>query len=420
MSATPILFAAGPNGVTLNVPDGVTVELIGASVDPLPPKSEAEQRALVAAALEKPEYGQPLSKLAAIKRRAAILVGDLSRPAPYDTVLPTIIENLVKAGIRPSRIAVFACPGGSGPLLGRAAIHRYGEEVCGDHEAVAWPLEGTPGLLYDTADLRIAVASMTALERFGAYLPDGTNVDFALSVELGTKATIDIESVRAFEWCSGEGSARLEPCKAFSAEVWITSGGGGAWEETLEEALLGLRAMREAVPLNMSSIAKEYMAKRDEKQSDASFGRLLSKALNESRKPGHNFVTARTAVLIFSGAEGIGSARFAQDVWALVEQAEEILAAGKALNLAQKPSAPYDPASTLADALSRYKNTVLFAPEFCAHPEGEDLAERIAAAPNVAKRLALCASERELWAALELLHGLAYTLAAQPLGWRAF
>src|ERR1043165_7913014 len=138
MSGTPILFAAGPSGFELTVPEGVNL-IQGTALDTSAPLSESVQRALVATALNVPESGPPLAKLAAIKRRAVILAGDLSRPAPYDIILPVVVETLVNAGIRPSRIAVHACPGKCGPLLGRAAIHRYGEEICATHEVAAWP-----------------------------------------------------------------------------------------------------------------------------------------------------------------------------------------------------------------------------------------------------------------------------------------
>lgn len=418
MSGAAILFAAGAKGITLNVPEGVNVEVVASAIDSSPPKSESEQRALVAMALENPEYGQALSKLAAIKRRAAILVGDLSRPAPYDVVLPAIIENLVKAGIRPSRIAVFACPGGSGPLLGRGAIHRYGEAVCGNHEIAAWPAEGTPGELYTTADLRIAVASHTGQERFESFIR-GNGIEVGMNLKLGKRVSIDVEGARVYGPAPDKVFEPHPVIQARAADVWITSSGGGPWEATLEEALLSLRAAtaRSDNPA-IDSMAQEIGVPAE--QLRAVFTETQSEGWLTIPSESYSPVSAQSAVLVFSGAEGIGSAQFAQDVWSLIEQAEEVLAAGKALNLVQKPGAPYDPASTLAECLSRYKNTVLYAPEFCAHSEGEDLGERIAAAPNVAKRLALCGAERELWPALELLHGTAYTLAAQPLGWRGF
>ncbi len=371
--STPILFAAGPNGTTLNVPDGVRLLPITSEIVPGPARSESEQRALVKAALEAPESGPALSKLASIKRRAAILVGDLSRPAPYDIALPVVIETLVAAGIRPSRIALFACPGGCGTLLGRAAIHRYGEEVCGDHEILAWPENFEPPPQFVNADLCIAIASASTLEPFKSFLPKHTPADFGIEISLGVNVAIDIQSVRAFSLQPGQIPQVLAQIEPVRADVWITSGGGAPWEETLEEA--------------MQAIADT------------------------------KYVIAKTAVLIFSGAEGLGSSRFARDIWSLIEQAEEVLAAGKSLG--EPSNSPhFDPANVLADSLKQHASTILFSPALAEHFEGEDLIERLDATPHVAARLALCGTQENLWNALALLHGPNYTVAAEPLGWR--
>ena len=128
-------------------------------------------------------------------------------------------------------------------------------------------------------------------------------------------------------------------------------------------------------------------------------------------------VSCKTAVLVFAGQEGLGSAHFTRDIWSLIEQANEVLSQGGSLGPPSGPSR-YDPASTLADCLRRYSNTVLFSPGLAAHSEGEDLLERLEEAPRVAGRLALCSSQEQLWKALELLHGPRYSVYAEPLGWR--
>ncbi len=96
--------------------------------------------------------------------------------------------------MRQSRIAVIACPGGCGTLLGRAAIHRYGESICGDHEVVAWPDDDVPPALCTEAELRIAVSSGNPAERFEKFLPQGSNANFGIEISLGKKVAIDIES----------------------------------------------------------------------------------------------------------------------------------------------------------------------------------------------------------------------------------
>lgn len=372
-SGTSVMFAVGSRGLRLSIPAGVTLTQSGRAIDEKPAATEAQQRARVVDALTTSTSGPALKQLAQGKRRVAILVGDLSRPAPYDIALPAIVAALTEVDIRPSRIAFLACPGGSGALLGRSAIHRYGEEICGDHEVNAWPAQGTPDALFDTADLRIAVAPRMEGAAFDAFLPAGVTVDCSLELTLGRSVQIEIETARLF-------SGRTPPANAIAAhepqqdaDVLIVSGGGAPWEATLEEALLSLHAPR---------------------------------------------ASAKTAVLVFGGDEGLGASRFSRDVWTLIEQAEEVLAAGKSLGK-PAPCSPSDAVSILAECLKRYSHTVLFSAGFAEHSEGDDLIDRLAAAPHVAKRLGVCANHAALWQLLELAHGERYSVHAEPLGWRA-
>jgi hypothetical protein len=372
-NSTSVMFAAGSRGVRLLIPAGVTLTNSANAIDEKPFETEAIQRARVTEALVTPVAGIPLKQLALGKRRVVVLVGDLSRPAPYDIALPALVTALVEADIRPSRIAFVACPGGNGPLLGRSAIHRYGEEICGDHEVNAWPAEGTPGALFDSADLRIAVAPHVDGIDFNAFLPTGVSVDFSIELTLGRNVQIEIESARAFSGSVPQSKSTSPRAPNSAADVLIISGGGAPWEATLEEALLSLHAPR---------------------------------------------VSAQTAVLVFCGDEGLGASRFSRDAWSLIEQAEVVLAAGKSLG---KPSSAgaFDAVNVLAECLKRYSHTVLFSAGFAEHSEGDDLIDRLDAAPHVAKRLGVCSNHAALWQLLELAHGERYSVHAEPLGWRA-
>jgi hypothetical protein len=155
--------------------------------------------------------------------------------------------------------------------------------------------------------------------------------------------------------------------------VFLCGSGGGAADATLEEALLSL-------------------------------------ALRRAR--------ADTVVLAFSGTEGLGSAHFTLDLWALLTQAEEVLAKSGKLD-APDPAPPFDPAGTLASALTRYRRVVLFSPELERQPELGDLAEFLSARPGLSQRLHLCGASAELWPLLTSFFGPEYRLAAEPLGWRA-
>lgn len=369
MNSRALLFAVGPNGVTLDVPaefDLVTTE----TVESAQPVSVTEQQAIVQAALDAPSVVRPLKELAATHRHVAIVAGGLSLPAPYDLALPPLIRTLVDGGIRPARISVLSAPGDAGPVLGRGAIHRYGEEVVGEYEFHTW--HGSVDEAYAAADLRIAVTPAVAGKTVADQLPADAPPHLTLGLRLGRKATIDISSAKL---CNSVAPAIAPAGTLPDGDVLLCSGGGAAWEATLEEALLSLELAR-AHP-------------------------------------------ALTAVLAFSGEEGLGSAYFANNLRALLAQAEEILAGGGALTELPEEPRQYDPVLTLAAVLTRRQHLVLLSRDFLENPEGADLLDDLVAWPQVSRRVQLCADPRQLWDWLRQWHGPACRLAANPLGWRA-
>lgn len=373
-----LLLAVGPQGLDITVPPGVELLPVEHAVESGSALSLAEQQQIVQSALDAPGARHPSLKEAVRgKRRAVIVAGDLALPAPYDVALPPLVRTLVEAEIRPTRISVLAYPGLSGPVLGRAAVHRYGEEIVGEHELRAWAApEGQLDSVYAAADLRILVAPRISAP-LGIDWPAETP-HFVLELQLGKKARIAIAGAAcvASQGCPSAvipqpGTRNSEP------DVHLTTGGGADWETTLEEALLGLHCA----------------------------------ALDPH---------ARTCVLAFDGGAGLGSAHFTRDLWALLAQAEELLAGGGALAGAISASAAFEPAAALAFALSVFERVVLFSRGLAEHSEGEELSGRLLELPAIGARLQLCASEAELWLRLQDWHGARYRLHVNPLGWRAW
>jgi hypothetical protein len=365
LAARNIFLPIGVRGLELSIPDSVDFTPPQNAIESGAALSELEQQAIVRAAIERPLAGPPLKELAKSHRRVCIVVGDLSLPAPYWIALPPIVASLVEAEIRPTRISFLAYPNASGEVLGRAAIRRYGEEIVGDHELRTWksPDENSPDPLYAAADLKLAVLPTQADVQL--------SLDAAIHLQLGRKATIDITAatLSAGKPPLANPKSKIQNPKS---DVFLTSGGGADWETTLEEATLSLHA-----PL-----------------------------------------VARTAVLAFGGADGLGSSRFARDLWSMLEEAENVLQ-GQGTLPSLPDGLPFDPASALAGALSGFERLVLFSSEFAAHSEGEDLFDRLSAWPKMAQRLHLCAGDAQLWELLKRFHGESYHLHAEPLGWRS-
>jgi len=365
--STPLLLAVGTHGLLVNVPDGVSLKM-GAEMEsgiasPPPHQQEIVRHALDAA---------DLKTLAKDKRRAVILTGGLALPGPYAVALPAVIKALVDAEIRPSRISILACPSGAGPVLGTNAIHRYGEEVVGEHELRAISDEDLDPLL-EAADLRIAIAPSIGALNARNLAGANSKIDLSIALTLGRKAQMDIESARALDAapaaCIKESSA--------AGDVFICGGGGADWETTLEEAMFSL-----------------YLALAEP--------------------------SARTSVLAFDGSEGLGSSRFTLDFIALLQQAGEVLTGGgKIAGMIPRP-AVYDPAGALAHVLSSNEHLILFSRGLSEHSDGDELIERLAGIPALAEHLSLISSEAQLWPLLAARHGANFHLSAQPLGWRAF
>lgn len=78
-------------------------------LEPNAPPPVKDAGAAVREALSRPVDSPPLEEVARGARRAAILVDDLSRPTPADTLLPPVLEHLEAAGVpRPEVTLVMA------------------------------------------------------------------------------------------------------------------------------------------------------------------------------------------------------------------------------------------------------------------------------------------------------------------------
>lgn len=352
------LLALGYDGLALNAPEGVLVDA------PRPVRTEPAAACDVSAALAE------VAELARGKRRAAVLVGDVSLPGPYAAVLPALAKLLAGAGVRPTRIHFLACPGTCDAVLGRAAIRRYGEELTGEYEIRPWTPEAD-GLdaQYAQADLRLAV--LPDLSEASSVLPEAAVPAWCARMAAVPGQTVRLAALRAEINAGAETLAAAD-----DAAVCLTTGGGFPSDATLEEAVCGFRAIA----------------------ASRSF--------------------ERSAVLACAADEGLGSARFTRDLEALLREAEEALSGGDALR-SDEAAALGDPAGELAAALCAWKQVVLYAPGLAPHEDGELIETWLAECPKVGARLRLAYEPDELWMALQAAHGKAYRLHAEPLGWRA-
>jgi lactate racemase len=162
-------FAFGKNGIDVEVPEGFDCQLV---------RSRAAQTlhnvaGVLEAALDHPIHSQPLEKLAAGKRTAAISVCDITRPAPNSITLPPLLKRLHAAGISKEAVTILIATGLHraatseelniilGPEI--AATYRIASHDARDfasHRAVGTTRRGTPVYVderFVSADLHITL-----------------------------------------------------------------------------------------------------------------------------------------------------------------------------------------------------------------------------------------------------------------------
>jgi lactate racemase len=162
-------FAFGKNGIDVDVPEGFDCQVVGSRSA----RSLDDVSAALDTALDRPIHSEPLEKLAAGKRTAAIAVCDITRPAPNRITLPPLLRRLHAAGIPKEGVTILIATGLHraatqeeldvilGPEI--AATYRVASHDARDfaaHRAVGTTRRGTPVLIderFIAADLHITL-----------------------------------------------------------------------------------------------------------------------------------------------------------------------------------------------------------------------------------------------------------------------
>jgi len=100
-------FAFGKNGIDVEVPEGFDCQVVRSRAA----QALSDPNGALEAALDHPIHSEPLEKLAAGKRTAAISVCDITRPAPNRITLPPLLKRLHAAGIPKEGITILIATG---------------------------------------------------------------------------------------------------------------------------------------------------------------------------------------------------------------------------------------------------------------------------------------------------------------------
>jgi nickel-dependent lactate racemase len=97
----------GRGRLPVELPDEIDLRMIKKRQMPVLPDPEDAVRE----ALARPTGTPPLAELARGKNSACILICDITRPVPNGLFLPTLVEQLLDAGLRPERIRIVVATG---------------------------------------------------------------------------------------------------------------------------------------------------------------------------------------------------------------------------------------------------------------------------------------------------------------------
>jgi nickel-dependent lactate racemase len=118
-------LAYGRTGLEAELPDRNVVKCLG--YQPAEPLADPEQE--VWDRLRSPTAAAPLADLARGRRDACVLLSDITRPVPNETLLKPILTTLQQSGIPRDRILILVATGLHRPNLDEELIELVGREI---------------------------------------------------------------------------------------------------------------------------------------------------------------------------------------------------------------------------------------------------------------------------------------------------
>ncbi len=126
-----VKLAYGKNKLDLEVDEA---NLLGI-LEPLPVSAGIDGRELVAQSMQNPIGTSHLREIARQKsaRNAVVVVNDITRPTPYEIILPPILADLEAAGLKPENITLIVATGIHRPHTREDNLALFGKEICDNY-----------------------------------------------------------------------------------------------------------------------------------------------------------------------------------------------------------------------------------------------------------------------------------------------
>lgn len=125
MSKTQVQLAFGRASVSVSVPEKNLYKVLG--YKELPPLENPEEQ--IAELLENPNGTEALSRICEGKSSVCILISDITRPVPNETILRPLLKRLENSGIERKNILILIATGLHRPSSREERVELVGEEI---------------------------------------------------------------------------------------------------------------------------------------------------------------------------------------------------------------------------------------------------------------------------------------------------
>lgn len=222
-------LAYGRSGLWIELPDEAPVTVIEPQYVPGLP----DERAAIVAALQSPRGASPLHELVRPGDTVAVVFSDLTRPMPNDRVLPPLLDELARAGVRDEQIVLVNALGTHRAQAEVELRHMLGQEVVDRYRIVqhdAWDAENLVGVNGNRGGrpVRVNRAYMAATARIlTGFIEPHLFAGFSGGPKAVLPGIADIESI-----LDNHGPDMIADPRA----TWTVTEGNPLWEEMLAVA----------------------------------------------------------------------------------------------------------------------------------------------------------------------------------------
>jgi nickel-dependent lactate racemase len=123
----------GYEGLTVNLPETPNFKGL---ITPDEPSVVKEPLKKIYEMLEAPIDSKPLSDIAKDRKNAVVVISDITRPVPNETILPPILKTIENAGIKRENITILIATGIHRPNKGEELVRLVGKEIAETYEIV--------------------------------------------------------------------------------------------------------------------------------------------------------------------------------------------------------------------------------------------------------------------------------------------